>query len=415
MTVRFHFGAGVEPAERRQKTAALGSALTAALLIIFIGVCPASGEHFYSDKFDRRTNATSATLHSQILGREIHYSIYLPPSYFEQPVREYPVIYYLHGFDTKGVGYQDWLTWHLDELLDGLIAAGAVREMVVVMPECFASGIVVNWGRYPPPRLPPPLTFPFRLLRGACRSAAEPTYLGTYLFLHRWDLTRSDYADFLTTEFFRHIEENYRVKGERNFRAVCGFSTGGHSALSIAFQNADLFDSVSAHAPILVSCSPFSRRAGEAFVEFDPKRGEFVAQRFTINLLRRIFANEETWRANNPIDLARGRAFEGLSMYIDVAEGDKRKYDLGARELVAALSERGAPVQFELVKGLSPVSSHTYPGFLGGKLVAERTRGMSEKELRRRYGWKNLKNLIDPSVQRLEHSLRFHSREFSRE
>lgn len=69
-------------------------------------------------------------------------------------------------------------------------------------------------------------------------------------------------------------------------------------------------------------------------------------------------------------------------------------------------------MQFELVEALSPVFNHTYPGFLNGKLVAEHTRGSSEEELRRRYGWKNLKDLINPDVQRIEHSLRFHSREF---
>ncbi|UCD58863.1 MAG: hypothetical protein JSV16_07085, partial [Candidatus Hydrogenedentota bacterium] len=235
------------------------------------------------------------------------------------------------------------------------------------------------------------------------------------LFLHRRDLTRSDYADSLTTEFFRHIEQNYRVKSERRFRAICGFSTGGYSALSIAFQNSHLFDSVSAHAPMLVSGSPFSPNAGELFVEFDPGKNRFVAQRFTINLLRRIFANEETWQANNPIVLAGRRALTRPSVYVDVAEMDRRKYDSGARELVARLRDHGTPVQFVLVEGLPAISNHTYPGFVNGKLIAEHAQGMSETELRRQYGWKNLRTLINPDVQRIEHSLRFHSREFSKQ
>jgi enterochelin esterase-like enzyme len=380
-----------------------------------IWVSTARAAHFYNEQFGRPTNVCSSAFYSRMLGREIRYCIYLPPSYYLEPARRFPVIYYFHGFDIRGVAYQDWLNWHLDEVLDALIAGGRIQEMIVVMPECFSTGIVVNWGRYPTPKMPPPLTFPFRLLRGAFRSAADPTYLGTYLFIHRWDLDRADYADFFTSEFFREIEENYRVMSDKRFRALCGFSTGGYSALSVAFQNPDLFDSVSAHAPMLVAGSPFSLDAGKLFEEYDPEKDEFIPQRFTINLLRRIFANDETWQANNPILLAECQELKGLSIYMDVAERDKRQYDVGARELAEVLQERGMKVRFEVVQGLSPMFNHTYPGFLNGKLISEYAEGKTDEELYARYGWKNLRSLLNPDAQQIEHSLMFHSREFSEE
>jgi dienelactone hydrolase len=327
----------------------------------------------------------------------------------------FPVIYYLHGFDTKGTAYLDWVNWRLDEALDTMIASGESREMIVVMPECFGTGLVVNWGRPPPPKAPPLLTFPFRLLRGAFRSLDDPTYFGTFLYIHRWDLTQADYADFLTGEFLQHIEKTYRVAPGKNFRAICGFSTGGFSALSIALRNPGLFDSVSAHAPMLVSGSPFSADAGEMFVEFDPEIEGFIPQRFTISILRRIFVDEKTWRANNPIDLAREQRSGGMSVYIDVAKGDKRRYDAGAKELVSALRENGAKVRFNAVEDLPPASSHTYPGFLNGEIIARHAKDKSEKELRKIYGWKNLRELINPDVQRIKHSLTFHSQEFANE
>jgi S-formylglutathione hydrolase FrmB len=369
-------------------------------------------KHFHNRDFGRATNIDTSSFYSQMLGREIRYSIYLPPSYFEATSRDFPVIYYLHGFDRKGVAHQDWLNWHLDEVLDGLIAAGNVQETIVVMPECFSTGIVVNWGSQPSAKLPCALTFPFRFIRCSFRSAADITYLGAFLFTQRWDLTRSDYADFLTSEFFSHIEEDFRIRDGREFRAICGFSTGGYSALSIAFQNPGLFDSVSAHAPMLISGSPFSPEAKKLFVEFDPEKEQYVKHAFAINLIRRIFVDEETWIANNPIDLARYEPLEGMAIYIDVAGGDKRKYDMGVKELAEVLRQRGLDVQFELIEGLPPVSSHTYPGFLGGKTIAAHAQGKTEEELYERYGWENLNRLINPDMQQIEESLKFHSREF---
>jgi hypothetical protein len=163
---------------------------------------------------------------------------------------------------------------------------------------------------------------------------------------------------------------------------------------------------------MLVLGSPFSAGAKDLFVEFDPKRNRFVAQRFTINLMHKIFSDQETWKANNPMDLARSSIPGALSVYIDVADGDKRKYDLGAKELVAALRSHGTTVEFKLVEGLPSTSSHTYPGFVNGKLVAKHAQGKSEMELRREYGWKNLRLLINPRVQRIRHSLIFHSKQF---
>jgi S-formylglutathione hydrolase FrmB len=63
-------------------------------------------------------------------------AVYLPPSYKTSPAKRYPVLYLLHGFDSNirswtSHGYQDM---NLQDSMDALIAAGAVREMIVVVP-----------------------------------------------------------------------------------------------------------------------------------------------------------------------------------------------------------------------------------------------------------------------------------------
>lgn len=70
--------------------------------------------------------------------------MYLPPSYEASPRARFPVIYLLHGF---GATHLMWTGAHpqglevgalMDSLMDSLIAAGEVREMILVMPD--ASG-----------------------------------------------------------------------------------------------------------------------------------------------------------------------------------------------------------------------------------------------------------------------------------
>lgn len=388
-----------------------------ALVVCFSFIFPAPGhaQHFYSKYFGRWTNVKFDSFYCQMLKRRVKYAVYLPPSYFKQPNRSYPVLYYIHGFDLKGKALMDWVNWNLDVTLDALIKEGAVEEMIVAMPSADVTGIVVNWGKTPARSLPiEMITFPYRALRGVVRSVDDITYLGSYLYVEKWDLKPADYTDFFITEFLPQIENNYRVKKGRSNRAITGFSTGGYSSLSIGFQHPELFDSVAAHAPMTVLCSPFSSEAEQCFVEYDPKRSALIPHEFVINLLKRIFKNEETWERQNPVHLARCQPLEDLPVFLDVAYNDKRGYDVGVCTLANTLSSRNVPVEFELVRGLPAYSSHTYPGFLNGRAVAELANGMTDKEADRYFHWNNVKALINPNVQQIEHSLIFHSREFMR-
>jgi S-formylglutathione hydrolase FrmB len=64
-------------------------------------------------------------------------SVYLPPSYATSPRARYPVVYLLHGFGASEEMWAGARPKALDvpALMDSLVAAGAVREMIVVMPD----------------------------------------------------------------------------------------------------------------------------------------------------------------------------------------------------------------------------------------------------------------------------------------
>src|SRR5258707_1859269 len=61
--------------------------------------------------------------------------VYLPPSYASSPNRRYPVVYLLHGY---GLTAERWLTFlDLGASADKNMAAGTVREMILVNPDAF--------------------------------------------------------------------------------------------------------------------------------------------------------------------------------------------------------------------------------------------------------------------------------------
>jgi len=62
--------------------------------------------------------------------------VYLPPGYDAEPDRRYPVIYLLHGvLDSPSVWVEPvYQGMTIGAVMDSLIAAGEIRQTIVVMP-----------------------------------------------------------------------------------------------------------------------------------------------------------------------------------------------------------------------------------------------------------------------------------------
>lgn len=139
-------------------------------------------------------------LPSEILGSERQYAVYLPPDY-DSSTRSYPVLYLLHG---AGDDHTGWVQFgEVLHIADKAIREGKATPMVIVMPDA-------NTGRrgY------------FNHISGEWR-----------------------YEDFFFEELIPHIEETYRVKGEKRYRAVAGLSMGGGGTFMYALHRPDMFSS----------------------------------------------------------------------------------------------------------------------------------------------------------------------------
>lgn len=152
------------------------------------------------------------SMKSEILKMDRKYAIYLPPGY-ETSERSYPVLYLLHGAGDDQTG---WVQFgEILDIADKAIKAGAATAMIVVMPDA-------NTGE-----------------RGYFNSMKGD-----------WQ-----YEDFFFEELMPYVENKYRIKKEKRYRAISGLSMGGGGTFVYALRHPELFSSA---CPLSASCGPLN-------------------------------------------------------------------------------------------------------------------------------------------------------------
>jgi enterochelin esterase-like enzyme len=137
---------------------------------------------------------------SKILNMDRKYAVYLPPDY-ETSQRSYPVLYLLHGSGDDQTG---WVQFgEVLHIADKAIKEGKATPMIIVMPDA-------NTGQrgY------------FNDIKGKWR-----------------------YEDFFFEEFIPYVEKQFRIKGDKRYRAVSGLSMGGGGTLMYALHHPEMFSS----------------------------------------------------------------------------------------------------------------------------------------------------------------------------
>ncbi len=161
---------------------------------------------------------------SEILGAERNFAVYLPPDY-DTSTRSYPVLYLLHG---GGDDHTGWVQFgEVLHITDRAIMNGTATPMIIVMPDA-------NTGS-----------------RGYFNHVSKD-----------WR-----YEDFFFDELMPHVEQKFRIKGEKRYRAISGLSMGGGGTFMYALHRPDLFSSA---APLSAATGT---RTVEAFRERMERRG----------------------------------------------------------------------------------------------------------------------------------------------
>lgn len=174
-------------------------------------------------------------------GYDYRFHVYLPPCYETETWRRYPVLYLIPG---RGSGPDDWFNAGADQVAEDLILSGQLPPMLIVTTE---------------------------------NTESDPQ------------------ADTIFNELLPHIEGNYRVLAERQYRATAGGSLGGIGAYRLAFQHPGLFASVGLF--------------GSGVVHGEEQQVQSWLQGFSPEMRPRVFLNTGE---QDPLMLERAKAMIAL-------------------------------------------------------------------------------------------------------
>lgn len=161
---------------------------------------------------------------SAVLGTNRTIRIYLPPSYEREPRRRYPVLYLHDGqnaFTTAGphVAF-GWGNWGLDQTVNELVAAGRMREIIMV-------AIDNTQARY-------------REYRGLVAGGSAPDSKSPRRPASD-DAAHTAYTRFLIEELKPKIDRDYRTLPGVANTGVMGSSMGGICSLALAWEHPKVF------------------------------------------------------------------------------------------------------------------------------------------------------------------------------
>ena len=152
------------------------------------------------------------TMKSEILKSERKFAVYLPADY-ETSQRNYPVLYLLHGMGDDQTG---WVQFgEILRIADKAILEGNATPMIVIMPDANTNKVGY-----------------FNTIEGD------------------WN-----YENFFFKEFMPFVEQKYRIKKEKRFRAIAGLSMGGGGSFMYAMHHPELFSSA---CPLSAYVGPLS-------------------------------------------------------------------------------------------------------------------------------------------------------------
>ena len=181
--------------------------------------------------------------HSTVTGQWRRAYVYTPPDYDTNTKTKYPVLYLLHGWGEDETGWHR--QGHVDLILDNLIAAKQAVPMIVVMDNLNAakpgesSAIFGARGLVPPPGAAPAAVAGGRA--GAPgRGAAPPSGRGRGRG-GGGSLARPTYTEMMFADLVPTIERLYRVRTDRESRAMAGLSMGGAQTFGTVLPNLDKF------------------------------------------------------------------------------------------------------------------------------------------------------------------------------
>lgn len=208
----------------------------------------------------------SLSFDSNTLGRKVSYSIYLPSDY-NVSKRNYPVLYLLHGYTDNET---NWIQMgQMKTIADRAIANEAAVPMIIIMPDAWDT-----W------------------------------------YINQYD-GKAPYEDMFFQELIPYMEKSYRIRSDRESRAIAGLSMGGYGSFLYSLHHPDMF----------CACAPLSAAV------FDDTVMETRKNQSHKELFNRLFGpGDEHWQKNSVMKLLSDLDKSNLPKtryYIDCGDDDR--------------------------------------------------------------------------------------------
>lgn len=196
------------------------------------------------EKVVLHSEAVEGNLEGNSADREVF--VILPDSYDTEPGRRYPVVYFLHGFNSTAADYV------IERDFDASLQASGAQVIIV------APDTKTKWG--------------------GAMYANSPTV--------------GNFEDFVAGELVAWTDQHFRTIPQREARGLAGHSMGGHGTFKLGMKHADLFGALYAMNP----CCQIPRFAASV----DPKlEGLSVEQALATDWISRgYFAISAAWAPN---------------------------------------------------------------------------------------------------------------------
>jgi len=167
--------------------------ITFLTLIFLIGI----SLHTYSQLWIK----VDTSFYSEVLNETKMIDVYLPPNYHEDTTQEYAAIYVLHG------------------------ASGNQNQMNLPAQIYYEIHDTTSNISSPPAII-------------VCPDASCEPYMGSYYVN---SVLYGNYEDYMILDVIGFIDNNYRIKSDKNFRMITGVSMGGFGAVHLSVNYPEFF------------------------------------------------------------------------------------------------------------------------------------------------------------------------------
>ena len=133
--------------------------------------------------------------------------VLLPPSYDKAKARRYPVVYFLHGYQTKAEQIMGW--GPMEQRYEAAMKATG-REFIVVVPDSFTR------------------------------------HSGS---MYSDSVTVGNFETFTTRDLVAYVDGHYRTIAKRESRGLAGHSMGGYGTLRLGMKHPEIYSALYAMDP----------------------------------------------------------------------------------------------------------------------------------------------------------------------